>query len=710
MKEKRPFNKKRPGGRLSYLSLGIISSLIILTAWWLEPGFLTAMELKAADAMFLARGEKPAPGEVVIVAVDEKSINELGRWPWPRKETARLIESLKPAKTVALDIVFSEHEGVEADSILSDAISANGNVVLGYFFRNDTAAEPSVRSLELIAASKVGFINTAEGDSDAEFQGPAFISVEANLPGIGAGASGFGSFNTIPQNDGGYRVSNLLFKYGGEIYPSLALEALRKHLGGEYVLYMAPYGIDGLTLGDRLIHVDERGGLNLNFYGPSGSFRTYSAVDLMAGRISPVELKDKLVFVGVTEKAMYDIRPAPLDPLFPGVEIHATAAGNILKNEYLIRDGRVVAFDVLACLLMPLVLSLAMSSVRRTFTSLLVFGGLLIALVIGEFVMFSAFNIKAAVIYPALSLTLAYMTGEAYRNMVVEKRSRFLRKAFSTYVSPELVTEILKDPERLKLGGEKRVVTVLFSDIRGFTALSEKLSPEELIDLLNRYLSPMTGIVLEEGGMVDKYIGDAIMAVFNAPVEVEGHPARACRTALRMIDTLARLNSGWKGMDDLEIGIGINTGEAVMGNMGAELKLNYTAIGDTVNLASRLEGMNKLYGTSIIVSGFTRELVKDDFVFRELDFVKAKGKERPIAVYELLGMPGATDKLRLSEEFGEALRLYRSRRFREAAEAFRKILSGRSDGPSAVYAQRCDEYCADPPAADWDGVFEAKEK
>lgn len=694
--------------RSAFILLGVLSSLLLLFAYWYRPAFLLALDLKATDAMFAARGESPAPDNVVIVAVDEKSVNALGRWPWPRKKTAQLVGALKPAKIAALDIVFSEEEDPASDKVLSDAVKDSGNVVLGYFFRNDSTETPPFSYAQL-SPQKINFVNLLSDNAAPEFTGPEFASVEANTPLIGRYAAGFGAFNTIPEADGIYRKANLPFKWGTDIYPSLPLEAVRRYLKGDIVLNMAQYGVDSLEVAGRKVPLDERGAFPLNFYGRAGSFKTLSAVDVINGSVPVDALKDRLVFVGVTEKAVYDIRPTPMDPLFPGVEIHATVAGNILQGRYLIRDSRVVLFDLVMVALMPLLLSALISRLKSTFASLGVFSGLFIALVAGEFLLFSRYGVNAGVVFPALSLLAAYLSEEAYRNLVIEKRSRYLRKAFSTYVSSQLVSEILKDPGRLKLGGEKRVITVLFSDIRGFTTLSERLTPEDLVALLNEYLSPMTSIVFNEEGMLDKYIGDAIMAVFNAPLPLTDHPARACRAALKMMEKLEELNRKWSasGRPTLDIGIGINTGEAVVGNMGAELRFDYTAIGDTVNLASRLESMNKLYGTAILASEDTYRLVKDSFAFRELDLVRVKGKERPIVMYELIGRSGEEPGNYSPSAFPDALALYRGRRFKEAKEAFEAILKKTTDGPSLLYVKRCAEYIAAPPPLSWDGVFEA---
>lgn len=700
-----------------FILLGLASSLVIIFSYWYKPRFLVGIDMKALDAMFSLRAPAVPPKDVVIVAVDEKSVNELGRWPWTRVKTAGIFKNLKSAKAVAVDIVYSEAENKEADEALAKAVKDAGNVVLGFFFRDDSTKAHGEAELGQIRRSKIGLIRTVGADDgqagSQTLPVVEFGGVETNIPRIGAAAAGLGVFNIIPQEDGTYRVSNLVYLYEGDLYPTLPVSALKKFYDGDIILYTAPYGIDSLEINDKTIPLDEEGAFQLNFYGPGGSFKTYSAVDVINGKVSPDTFKDKLVFVGVTEKGIYDIRPTPVDALFPGVEILATVAGNVIDNRFLIHDTRVVIFDFAMIVIMAVVLSVIIAFVSSTFLSLLIFGGLIVGLVFLDFHLFASYNIRPGVVYPILSLCLTYISTEAFRTIVVEKKSRFLKKAFSTYVSPQLVAEISKNPDSLKLGGEKREISVLFSDIRGFTTLSERLTPVELVALLNEYLNPMTGIVLDEEGTLDKYIGDAIMAVFNAPVAIANHPRKACSTAVRMIDGLNKLNEGWraKGIPSLDIGVGINTGEAVVGNMGAELRFDYTAIGDTVNLASRLESLNKFYGTHIIVSEFTYNYVKDDFLFREIDFVRVKGKLKPIVIYELAGKKDDQSAVAFVSDFSAALGVYKARRFEDARKALEAILQGHpNDGPSKLYIQRCSDYMASAPPQDWDGVYVAKTK
>src|SRR3989338_1716031 len=696
-----------------FLIWGVLASAIGLALYKVKPSFIQGIDEIAGDARFKARGKVSPVKKVAVIAIDEKSINKLGRWPWPRTTIAKLVDGLAPAKVAAFDIVFSEPETKQRDSALGDSIKKSRNVVLGYFLREKATEEPSKEAIKQLGRSQIKLIKMI--DNVESLPVPELPGIETNIPVIGKGAVGFGLFNIFPdENDGVVRRSQLIFLYKGDLFPSLALEALRQYQGANIVLNIASYGIDSLFIDDKKIPTDEVGRFQLNFYGPGGTFDTYSAVDIIKGKVPKGAIADKIVFVGATEKAIYDLRVTSIDPIYPGVEVHATVAANIIENRLLIYDNRVIALDVFFMFILPIGLCLALTLVHRTFISLAVFLTFLFFHTITNFYLFSSYNLIPRAVYPVISLFLAYFFAEAYRNLVVESKGRYLKKAFALMVSPELVSEILKDPDRLKLGGEKREITTLFSDIRGFTSLSERLSPEELVSILNEYLSPMTRIVLEEGGTLNKYIGDAIMVICNAPLDLPDHPKKGCVIALRWIRELEKLNKEWKekGHPALGIGVGINTGDAVVGNMGGDLRFEYTAIGDTVNLASRLEGMNKLYGTAIIATENTQRLVQNYFLLRELDMVRVKGKEKPVAIYELMDfLPADNQKIELARSFSDALNSYKNRRFEEAKIKFSAILNRfHEDGPAKVYIQRCIDYLASPPPSEWDGVYVAKTK
>ncbi|MBP8625730.1 MAG: adenylate/guanylate cyclase domain-containing protein [Syntrophorhabdales bacterium] len=697
-----------------FIGIAIIGIVISVVFYSIKIDFFTAIDLKLRDTKFKIRENIKPDSRIAIIAIDTKSVNELGRWPWDRRLIARLIDNLKGygATTIALDIVFSETSVPESDKALARSIKNAGNVITGYFFRQEEERQTD-ESLNILRESRIKVLKIQ--DDVSEIPIISFPTVETNIPIIARSSYASGFFNVIHDRDGIIRTANLLVLFNGDMYPSLPLAGLKNYLGDDILLDVNVYGIEGLYIGPKRIPVDESGRLTLNYYGMEGSFRTIPAVDVIKNRLNPDSLKGMFVFVGPTETGIADIRTTPLDPTLPGVEIHATLVSNILQNNFLYRNAMVIGLEIIFICLFPLILAISFTFIKRTITALVFFLITMGSYILVDYILFKDMFLNTTVIYPTLSISITYLCSEAYKNLIEERHSRFLKKAFSSYVSPALVGEIIKNPDMLKLGGEKRKISVLFSDIRSFTTISERLSPEELVLLLNKYMGPMTDILLAKKGTLDKYIGDAIMAIYNAPINVEDHSIMACETALDMLDKLKEINEGFKkrGLIELDIGIGINTGDAIVGNMGSDVRFDYTAIGDTVNLASRLEGLNKVYRTHIIVSEFTREHVMElmgkenkRFYFRELDLIRVKGKEKPVKIYELLKEADQN----LLDEFTAALNLYRKCEFEKAKEIFRWVYEQHRDPTSTVFMERCDEFIENPHPGEWDGVYVAKSK
>jgi len=589
------------------LIISIISTLFTISLYILHPPFLEAVDLRLSDFRFRKRVKVAPNSDVVIVAIDEKSINKIGRWPWSRSEIAQLVDKFYEydVKLAVFDVVFSEMESQKPDTALGESLKENKDVILGFFFRDDSSQETDPLSMKIHKKSKINLIKYLDGADNNHIR--VFNSAELNIPVIAENARGFGFFNMIPDDDGIYRHAPLIFKFDGNYYPSLNLEGISHFTKKEILLTLSDFGVSNINLNEISIPTDEDGKLLLNYYGESGSFPVYSAIDVLNGLLSKEKLENKLVFVGATEIGIADIRATPFDPTSPGVELQATAASNILDGRFLIKDGFTKAIDISLIFFMALVFGLILFKTKRTLVGLLV---LLIFLAIhfgSNFFLFSKSRLMLSILFPVIPLSLTYILYEVYRNIVVERKSKFLRSAFSSYVSPDVVNEIIINPEKLRLGGDRRKVTLLFSDIRGFTSLSEKIDAEQLVTLLNEYLSPMTEIVMNNKGTLDKFIGDAVMAIYGAPIKQDAQAYQACISAIQMINRLKEINEEWtiRNLPNIDIGIGINTGEAVVGNMGADIRFDYTAIGDTVNLAARLEGQTKFYGTKIIISEIT---------------------------------------------------------------------------------------------------------
>ena len=442
--------------------------------------------------------------------------------------------------------------------------------------------------------------------------------------------------------------------------------------------------------------------------GPSKTFPHYSIHDIIKGKIPVDKLRNKIVLVGVTATAVYDLRVTPFSPVYPGVEIHANVIDNILHQNFLIFSSMIRFIDIIAIIAFGLAMGLIIPRLRA------VWGAFVALFIICVFIAvnlcaFFQFNICLNLVYPVLTMMVIYMGITIYRYIKEEREKKKIRGAFQYYLTASVINEMLKDPTKLKLGGDKKDLSVLFSDIRGFTTISEKLTPEELVRLLNEYLTVMTNIVFKYDGLLDKYMGDAIMAVFGAPLYQPDHAKRACLTALEMMSELQKLQKKWQAEERpvLNIGIGINTGDMVVGNMGSEMRFDYTVMGDMVNLGSRLEGINKEYGSNIIISEFTYAVVQDSMSCRDLDLVRVKGKNKPVKIFELLGEKKDKDNWKdIIDSFEKGLMLYREAKWDEAIASFKQVLAIRADDfASSMYIERCKTLKEHPPAKPWDGIF-----
>lgn len=736
---------------LKIAALAILTALVLL---FIDAPFLRFMELKALDLRMVSRGILPAGGETVIAAIDEKSLGELGRWPWPRTTIAKLVDVLKGygAKAVGFNIVFAEpdansslktvdelskeatnagirdiriyslleakQKSADTDAALARSIDAAKNVTLGYFFHTSPqevghlTEQQIAAGEEEIANSRFQMIRAHRGANESALI--QAYAVQPSLPQLTAAARNSGYFNGFPDSDGTVRWSPLVIKFRENHYTSLALSLLIEYLDRPTaILNMADYGVDSITLDSLRIPTDEGGRLLINYLGPGRTFPHYAVSDILGGRLPAETFRGKIVLVGATATGIYDTRVTPFAAVYPGVEAHATVIDNVLHRRFLVHSEWTRFLDLCTIILVGLIVGFAVPRMKA------VAGVLLSLALIGLFIaantaIFVRYNVWMNLIYPALTMMTIYIGITVHRYVTEEREKKKIRGAFQYYLTASVVNEILKDPSKLKLGGDKKNLSVLFSDIRGFTSISEKLPPEELVHLLNEYLTAITEVVFKYDGLLDKYIGDAIMAVFGAPLHQPDHALRACRTGIEMMSALRRLKEKWatEGRPDVNIGVGINSGDMVVGNMGSEMRFDYTVMGDSVNLASRLEGTNKEYGTTVIISEFTYAMVKDDMFCRELDSVRVKGKNLPVRLFELLGeRKDAHLWQEFAGRFESGLAKYREGNWDEAIAAFKGVLDVRpEDTPARIYIDRCEALKAHPPEGQWDGVFTMTKK
>jgi len=730
--------------------LGLLITFVVVCVYLVKVPFLEFMELKALDLQFLARGTKKPGTEIVLLTIDEKSLDELGRWPWSRQLIAQGLELLSKygARVIGLDIVFSEPEQridpkvleyfgkkfkqwglggsildqlldswrkeYSADEILAQVMERSGKVILGYFFYTAdeiTSQEASRKDQNLPTSYSLIRFSSSRAK---HFPLMKAFGIESPLQRLSAAAAGLGFFNIFPDQDGSVRSIPLVIKYQDQLYSPFALEVAKAYLGEHNLsIQVADFGIEDIRLGRRRIVTDKQGRLLINYRGYAGTFPHHSFCDLIKHRLSPNLFKDKIVLIGATAAGIYDLRVTPFSSIFPGVEIHANVIDNILHQDYLTRPNWATIMNILSIILIGIFLSFSLGRVKAM-SGVFIAASLFMACFFTARYFFQHFNQWLGIIYPSLNIILVYLSITAFNYMTEEREKRKVKGAFQYYVAPSVVNEMLKNPDQLRLGGEKKELTVLFSDIRGFTTISEQMDPEVLVRFLNRYLTAMTDIIFRHEGLLDKYMGDAIMAIFGAPLPQHDHALRACLAALDMTQELKKMQQSgmFQGVPKLSAGIGINTGWMVVGNMGSESRFDYTVLGDDVNLGSRLEGLNKEYGTNIIISEFTHEKIQDQILCRELDLVRVKGRDRPVRIYEVLRrLDDAAECMQLVELFHRALTHYRQRAWTEARALFLKILQmNPHDYPSQLYLSRCDQLTQNPPPPDWDGISTFKTK
>ena len=641
----------RPGGSTSGRDSPTWAPLILCVALTLGGILLAAvrpaaveeyLETLLVDYRFRLRNRVSPPrppDEVVIVAVDERSLAEHGRWPWTRALQARLIERIlaDDPGVVAVDILFPEPESEEADAALADVLARAGErvvVALGLEVEPGKVAEEEIDDVLFDQAVPV-----VKGLSDLQ---PVRASRALLPPPPIRDAARYGHVYSLPDRDGKTRWEGLYLEYGGEYFLSLAVQAARV-MSGVTPGAVSIIGGEGLDLGGLRIPSDDYGRLHVNYAGREGTVPYVSATDVLAGLTPPGTFRGKAVFLGTSAIATYDLMSTPFSANAPGVEKNATVCMNILRRDFIRRAPRVV--DLLVVLLSGFAVGLCCS--RLPAPRALVFSTLVLLLLLaGNQAAFMLFGIRSGLAYPLFTVLLAGGATFSFRFLVAEKRARAIRRLFSSYVTERVVGELVKRPDLAKLGGERKEVTLLFSDIRGFTTFSERNEPEYVVSMLNEYLAAMTDVVFHWEGTLDKFVGDEIVVFWGAPLPQEDHAERAVRCALHMTAKLQELQAKWRqdGRDVLDHGIGVNTGEVLVGNIGAEgKKMDYTVIGDHVNLGARTEGLTRKFDCHIVLTEFTVRRVQpllDSSAFghmelRALETVTVAGRRQTVQVFEL---------------------------------------------------------------------------
>jgi adenylate cyclase len=733
--------------------LGHALPLIATLGWCtLDPGGIIASQRRTVfDYFQRIRPREYEAAPVKIVDIDDASLTKIGQWPWPRTSVAALVDRLARAgaAVIALDIVFAESDRTsptrlvpvwsaagyiddatrqalaalpDHDEILAASIKAAGNVVAGFVLTRDK---------QNAAPLKKGTFATA-GDDPRPYI-PAFEGAVDTLPILTGSAAGNGSVSFVPDGDFIIRRVPLVQRLGQDLYPMLGAEALRVAQGARSFIVKSTgasreygagtqHGIVSVKIGKFVVPTDADG-MMLIHYTRTVPDRTIPAWRVMAPDFDPDSVRGDIVLIGTSAAGLFDIRPSPINPVMPGVEAHAQAIEQILLGHYLQRPDWAASAELLFVLVVGIALIVLLRLLGAVWSG--VVGTVAIA---GAFAAswhaYSHDLLLVDPVTPSLAAFVVYLSATVSGYLRSESEKRQVRGAFSQYLSPALVQELTKDPSRLRLGGDLREMTFLFCDVRGFTSISErfKSNPQGLTQLINRFLTPMTDVILARRGTIDKYMGDCIMAFWNAPLDDPDHAAHACASALAMLRELEAVNNALKSEAEaerrpfyrLQVGIGLNTGECVVGNMGSQQRFDYSVLGDAVNLASRLEGQSKTYGVATVIGEDTRAKVPA-WAAIELDLIAVKGKKEAVRVYALLGDPelAQTASFRAMAVRHEAmLASYRAKDWPSAAALVDecRALEPRLTALYDLYAERIAYFEAKPPLAEWDGVFVAETK
>ena len=725
--------------KLGFARLMCLALLVLFAGARLwDPPPIQELRLRTFDMFQLIDPRHKMARPVTIVDIDDKSLAKLGQWPWPRTRIADLIQNLTSngAVTIGFDMVFSEADRLNPDLVasqmrdLDDATRAR----LRELPTNDQVLSEAIKRSRVVLGETGQPAISSEIDKTLPFTGVATVGEEGaerflfefpgllrNVPVIEKVATGRGLFSIKTERDGMIRRVPLIMRAQGNIMPSLSLEILRVVTGTPTLLVRTDKtGVRAVRLKGVEIPTDKNGQLWVHYARQDPSIYI-SAADVLDNTVPPARIAGKLVLVGTSAVGLNDLKTTPVSSTMPGVEIHAQVLESVLSGAVISQPNYALGVELIAALVIGLLVIIFTPNLGPV--RLVLAGAMFAAILVGvSWFFYAQRRYLIDFTYPLLSTTAIYLT-LIFASFVREQRQRVqIRGMFAQYMSPVLVEQLAQSPEKLVLGGEEREMTIMFSDVRGFTTISEsyKHDPQGLITLMNRFLTPLTDVIIDQKGYIDKYMGDAIMAFWNAPLDDAEHEVNACEAAIQMLERIDAVNKereeeaadGGHVYIPLNVGIGLNTGIGVVGNMGSDLKKNYSVLGDSVNLASRLEGQSKEYGFPIIVGSRTALAAKDKFAILELDFIMVKGKTEPEVIYAIAGREdvmhsGAFQRLR--NVTIEMLGCYRGRDWQGALDAIER--GRRSEDADTLeklfklYEARIKEFQVNPPAEGWTGAY-----
>lgn len=706
-----------------YFVLSLSLSIFLSAIYIFSPSLPDSLDNRLRDYLFTIRGELPHNQNVVIVDIDETSIKSLGQWPWSRDILAKILENLTLANVgiVGLDIVFAEEDRTSPHKILQDLkiykkdvpnydlefanIVENSPVILGYQFDlvkkdNVNAKVPQIPAI---------FIEK-DKPQDKSYLIEAYNTI-LNIPQIQDRAYSSGFFNNIPDDTGIIRSVPLVISYDDTIYPSLALEVIRVINGTQKVVVQYDEnGISNIVLDDISIPTDRYGRMLINFRGPERSFKYISAIDIYNNSFDKSEIDGKIVLIGTSAAGLFDLRATPFDSIFPGVEVHANIIDNILMQDFIYKASWLDGANILIIFVLSIII--VMLTTYTTFwANPIIFISFSTSYLFLVYNLLFDYGIVLNILFPIATVLIASIMTTLFDYFYNIKKEEAIKAKFASKVSKNVMDDILKNIDKNEFSAKSKEVTIFFSDIRGFTNISEKLDAKELISFLNRYMQPMSEIIIKYQGTIDKFIGDAIMAYWNAPIDIKNHCDLALKASLEQLEVLEKLNVELQkeNLPKIDIGIGLNTGTVIVGEMGSSLRSDYTVIGDTINLGSRVESLCKYYDSKLNISNFTKDKLQEEYIFRFLDLVKVKGKNEPVEIWQVLGKGEAKESLKEELDlYHKAIEFYKNSDFINALEIFESLENNENKTNKniyKIYITRCKEFIKTPPK-NFDGVYE----
>lgn len=717
-------NKKKIKKFFIYLFAGLSIATILSAIYIFYPKLPDSIDNRFRDYLFNIRGEIPNSQNVVIIDIDEKSLKSLGQWPWSRNKLAVILQNLTDMNVgiIGFDIVFPEVDNSSPHKVLKELNIKSENApdydmifakkiastptILGYQFElekeehtgNETPEIPAI-FIEKNKTSEANYLIKAQGTI-------------LNIPKLQKNSYSSGFFNNIPDESGVIRSVPLVISYDDMIYPSLSLELMRVATQTQkvYINYDAQ-GINNIVLNELIIPTDRHGRLLINFRGKEKNFKYYSALDIYNNKINPREIEGKIAIIGTSAAGLLDLRATPFESVYPGVEVHANAIDNMIQGDFIYKASWVDGANIMIIFLLSILIVFLI-----TFTPFWVnpiiattsFG----ASIYFIYYMLFTHGVVLNIFFPLSTTILATIVATMFDYFYEIKQEEAIKKKFASKVSKEVMDDLLKNMDDNKFQAMEKEITVFFSDVRSFTEISESMpNAKALIEYLNEYMEPMSNIITKYEGTIDKYIGDAIMAYWNAPSDVQNHADKAVEASIEQINYLSILNKKLLSQNQpiIDIGIGLNSGMAIVGEMGSIGRSDYTVIGDSINLGARLESLCKYYDSKLNISNFTKEKLEKEYIFRFLDLVTVKGKSEPIEIWQVIGLKKSNksleDELAL---YHKAIELYKNSSFKEALVLFKQGEENENKTNKniyQIYIQRCEKYIKTPPK-DFNGVYE----